>query len=109
MSRCLSDAALISLLAGDGTADERAHMTACAACGDTRAFAWWLAAPTSSSPRGSRVGTKGRASDCCELDRILGLILRSVPGRMPVDANSQGREFVGGGQSVGEVVTGWVG
>ena len=34
MSRCLSDAALISLLAGDGTADERAHMTACAACGD---------------------------------------------------------------------------
>jgi hypothetical protein len=28
---------------------------------------------------------------------------------MPVDANSQGREFVGGGQSVGEVVTGWVG
>ena len=34
MSRCLSDAALIRLLAGDGTADERAHMTACAACGD---------------------------------------------------------------------------
>jgi hypothetical protein len=28
---------------------------------------------------------------------------------MPVNANSQGREFVGGGQSVGEVVTGWVG
>jgi hypothetical protein len=26
-----------------------------------------------------------------------------------VDANSQGGEFVGGGQSVGEVVTGWVG
>src|SRR5438552_8023209 len=34
MTRCLSDAALIRLLAGDGTADERAHMTACAACGD---------------------------------------------------------------------------
>jgi hypothetical protein len=28
---------------------------------------------------------------------------------MPVDANPQRREFVGGGQSVGEVVTGWVG
>jgi len=28
---------------------------------------------------------------------------------MRVDANSQVREFVGGGQSVGEVVTGWVG
>ena len=28
---------------------------------------------------------------------------------MPVDANPQCREFVSGGQSVGEVVTGWVG
>jgi len=28
---------------------------------------------------------------------------------MPVNANSQHREFVGGGQSVGGVVTGWVG
>ena len=34
MTRCLSDAALIRLLAGVGTAAERAHMTACAACGD---------------------------------------------------------------------------
>jgi hypothetical protein len=34
MTRCLPDATLVWLRAGDGGADERAHVTACGVCGD---------------------------------------------------------------------------
>jgi len=34
MKRCLSDNALMRLQAGDGSAEQRAHLSACGACGD---------------------------------------------------------------------------
>ncbi len=34
MKRCLSDKALMRLQAGDGSAEQRAHLSACGACGD---------------------------------------------------------------------------
>src|SRR5437773_4849844 len=34
MTRCLPDATLVWLRAGNGGADERAHVTACGVCGD---------------------------------------------------------------------------
>jgi hypothetical protein len=55
------------------------------------------------------MSTDGRAPVCCELDRIMASFVEAFPGECPRTRIPKDREFVGGGQSVGEVVTGWVG